>query len=68
MDTKKIQSYRRRVKSANGSFGVMGDMMLCIEIDAMTQEERKELQAALASGRAPIVYKYLEQKLAAVQS
>lgn len=65
MDTKKTQSWKARIKrvQANPFGGVMGEMMVQMDIDAMCLAERIELQAALATGRIPVTYKYLDDKL-----
>ena len=61
---KKVQSFRRRIRNANTSFGVMGDFMLILDIDAMSLDEAKSLQAALLDGKTPIRYGHLDKKCA----
>ena len=59
MEKSKVTKFKARIKKANNSFSVMGDMLLCLEIDAMTREECIELKAAIA----PVTYKYLDSKI-----
>lgn len=65
MEAKKVQSYKRRIKAAQSTLSCMGAVMLQMEVDNMTLEQRLELKAALQVGRSPITYAYLEQKIGA---
>lgn len=65
MDKKTIQSFRTKIKKASTSFSVMGDMILHLQIDAMTASERTMLQEGLKASRAPLNYGYLDQKVQA---
>lgn len=64
MKKETVAKFRTRIQRSRNSFNVMGDMMLQIDIDAMTMEVASELQAALLQGRAPVSYAYLDEKLA----
>ncbi len=63
MNSNKLQSLRNRIRRAQTSLSVMGEMVLDLEIDLMTPEERKDLQKALLSSKSPIVYKYLNARI-----
>ena len=64
MTTKEIGNFRRRIVRARNSFSVFGDMALHLDIDAMTQAKRIELRQALLTSRNPLIYAYLETKIA----
>ena len=62
MDSKQITQFRARIKKASTSFGVMSDMLLMLDIDAMSQADRLTLQQGLQSGKnGPVSYKYLNE-------
>ena len=63
MDKKKLTSLKNRIKRDMASFGCMGALLLDFEFDAMTNDERKELVAFLASGKNPISYPPLNLKI-----
>jgi len=65
IDKKKVQNFRTRIRKAQNSFGVMGDMLLHLEIDAMHPAERKALKDALEHSKAPLRYDYLTKKVMA---
>jgi hypothetical protein len=61
VDKKKIASMRQRINRANGSFNVMGDMMLSFEIDGMSQEDLIALRDGLLASKKPLRYAYLDE-------
>lgn len=49
METKKLESLRKRIIKANRSLSVMGEMLLRCEIDAANATESEQLRNYLAS-------------------
>jgi len=62
MDKKAVSAFRTRINRAKSSFSCGGDMMLQMDIDGMTLEQRQELRAALINSKSPLSYPYLDKK------
>ena len=61
MDKKTVQSYRRRINKTQGSLGCMGEMLLIMDLESMSINELRQLQAALLDSRKPLSYPKLDQ-------
>lgn len=63
MTKEKIQKFKARIKRAQNSFSIGGDMMLSFDIDGMSLDDMVALQAGLLGGRIPVSYKYLDERI-----
>ena len=64
MDKANIARFKARIKRAQTSFSIGGDMMLSFDIDYMTLENAVALRDGLLQGRTPVTYKYLNDRIA----
>ncbi len=67
MTKERITKIKARIRRAQSSFNIGGDMLLGFEIDAMTLLEKLELQTGLLAGKVRVQYKYLNESIAKSQ-
>lgn len=63
MDKKTVTNFRRRIKKAQTSFGAMGEVMLIMELQGMSFEDKVKLQKSLIDSRSPLSYKPLNDMI-----
>jgi hypothetical protein len=68
LDKKIVANFRRRINKTKMSFGAMGDMLLCMDLDRLTNEEKVYLRDALTNSRKPLKYFYLDELVQKIEN